>query len=115
LYTDTQLVLSPLPDMSMPFNVISLTCTFYAFVVGSILNLAIKKASKHVKDQLDADQAEPSSLAGKIKANLSTLFLGVYQKLQRIMTRKKTPSEEPGNQSVAPLQESVAVRDDKEE
>jgi Gpi16 subunit, GPI transamidase component len=109
LYTDTQLILSPLPDMSMPFNVISLTCTFYAFVVGSILNLAIKKASKHVKDQLTPDNTEPDSLAGKIKAKVSSLFRGVYQKLQHAFVRS-TSSVEPANQSAAmPLPENVAV------
>jgi Gpi16 subunit, GPI transamidase component len=109
LYTDTQLVLSPLPDMSMPFNVISLTCTFYAFVVGSILNLAIKKASKHVKDQLNPDNTEPDSLAGKIKAKVSSLFRGVYQKLRHAFVRS-TSTVEPANQSAAmPLPENVAV------
>lgn len=84
LYTDTQLLLAPLPDMSMPFNVISLTCTFYAFIVGSILNLAIKKASKHVKDQLDPENAEPDSVLGKIRAKVVKIVGSIAGKIRRV-------------------------------
>lgn len=46
LWSNPLLILPPLPDQSMPFNVLSLTGTLvYAFVIGSFLNLVIRKAS----------------------------------------------------------------------
>merc|ERR1712087_44515 len=36
LYSDSLLIMPPVPDMSMPFNVISLSCTLWAFVLGSL-------------------------------------------------------------------------------
>jgi hypothetical protein len=47
------LSLKPLPDTSMPFNVLSMTCTLYAFVVGSVMSLLIRKASQTIKYELD--------------------------------------------------------------
>ena len=42
LYSDPLLVTLPLPDFSMPFNVITLTCTAMAFFFSSILNFQIR-------------------------------------------------------------------------
>ncbi|ORY93378.1 GPI transamidase component PIG-T [Syncephalastrum racemosum] len=39
VYTDTLLVSLPTPDFSMPYNVITLTCTVIALCFGSIFNL----------------------------------------------------------------------------
>ena len=38
IYTEPLLILMPLPDFSMPYNVICLTCTIIAIVFGSIYN-----------------------------------------------------------------------------
>jgi len=53
LYSNSLLLLPPLPDMSMPFNVISLTCTLYVFVIGSIVNMLVKRASEKMKHALN--------------------------------------------------------------
>ncbi|KAI8391522.1 GPI transamidase component PIG-T [Radiomyces spectabilis] len=42
LYTDTLLVSLPTPDFSMPYNVITLTCTVIALFFGSLFNLLIR-------------------------------------------------------------------------
>lgn len=74
LYSNALLVLAPMPDMSMPFNVISLTCTLYAFVVGSLVNLLVKKASAQIKSKIDPKNAVPDGLKARIKAKLNKLF-----------------------------------------
>ncbi|KAI8984284.1 GPI transamidase component PIG-T [Mycotypha africana] len=45
VYTDTLLVRLPTPDFSMPYNVITLTCTVIALFFGSIFNLLIRNFS----------------------------------------------------------------------
>ncbi|KAI8082676.1 GPI transamidase component PIG-T [Gilbertella persicaria] len=42
IYTDTLLVRLPTPDFSMPYNVITLTCTVIALFFGSLFNLLIR-------------------------------------------------------------------------
>ncbi|PHZ16015.1 Gpi16 subunit, GPI transamidase component [Rhizopus microsporus ATCC 52813] len=42
IYTDTLLVVLPTPDFSMPYNVITLTCTVIALFFGSVFNLLIR-------------------------------------------------------------------------
>lgn len=42
IYTNTLLVSLPTPDFSMPYNVITLTCTVIALFFGSIFNLLIR-------------------------------------------------------------------------
>lgn len=39
IYTETLLVSLPTPDFSMPYNVITLTCTVIALFFGSMFNL----------------------------------------------------------------------------
>jgi Gpi16 subunit, GPI transamidase component len=74
LYSNALLILAPLPDMSMPFNVISLTCTLYAFVIGSLLNLLIKKVSVQLRAQLDPDKAKPLGLMALLKSKIQARF-----------------------------------------
>lgn len=45
IYTDTLLVSLPTPDFSMPYNVITLTCTVVALFFGSLFNLLIRNFS----------------------------------------------------------------------
>lgn len=60
--SNTVLLLPPLPDLSMPFNVLSLTCTLYAFVIGSTMSLLIRKASQGVQDELDPSKKSPGKM-----------------------------------------------------
>lgn len=42
LYTETLLVIIPVPDFSMPYNVICLACTVMAIGFGSLHNLTTR-------------------------------------------------------------------------
>jgi phosphatidylinositol glycan class T len=53
LYTNALLVMPPVPDMSMPFNVISLSSTCFAIIIATSINLIIKKSSQSISDKLN--------------------------------------------------------------
>jgi hypothetical protein len=56
LYSSSLLLLPPVPDMSMPFNVISLSCTLWAFVLGSLLNILVRRATESVKSDFTGER-----------------------------------------------------------
>jgi hypothetical protein len=66
LYSQSVLLLTPLPDMSMPFNVLSLSCTLFAFIIGSLINVLVRRGTEHVKYQLDPSK-KPKSKLDKLK------------------------------------------------
>ena len=78
MYSNTLLILPPVPDMSMPFNVTSLTCSIFAYVVGSMIALLVKKSNEKIKYKLYPDQIPKSKLKllrERIKDKItSTLF-----------------------------------------
>lgn len=45
-YTEVLLVPLTTPDFSMPYNVITLTCTVFALYFGSLLNVLRKRAGE---------------------------------------------------------------------
>ena len=48
-FSDGLLIDTPLPDFSMPYNVVTLTCTVVAFFFGSLFNLLVRRRSKKPK------------------------------------------------------------------
>lgn len=56
LYSPSLLLLPPVPDMSMPFNVISLSCTLWAFVLGSLLNILVRRGTESVKREFTGEK-----------------------------------------------------------
>ena len=70
LYSSSLLLLPPVPDMSMPFNVLSMTCSLYAFIIGSLLNLLIRKSSERVQVTYDPSKVPPPNKVQQLKANL---------------------------------------------
>lgn len=88
LYSSPVLLMPPVPDMSMPFNVISLTCTLYAFVIGSLANLLVRKASQRIKSKLYPEEH---------KSKLQKLKERLRNKLGRFKKKKKKPSEVEAN------------------
>ncbi|XP_057291303.1 GPI transamidase component PIG-T-like [Hydractinia symbiolongicarpus] len=61
IYTEPLLIRVPLPDFSMPYNVICLTCTVIAIAFGSIFNLTTRtfevideSSQKTMKDKIKA-------------------------------------------------------------
>lgn len=45
-YTEVLLIPLTTPDFSMPYNVITITCTVFALYVGSLLNVLRKRADE---------------------------------------------------------------------
>jgi len=77
LYTSSAIAMPPVPDMSMPFNVISLTCTLYAFVIGSMVNFLVRKSSQSISDAYKGkkEESKMAKIKGKIKKKLQVIGL----------------------------------------
>ena len=75
LFTTSLLLLPPVPDMSMPFNVISLSCTLWAFVLGSLLNILVRRGTESVKRELTGEKEKKmiDKLREKIKDKVDKL------------------------------------------
>ena len=75
LFTTSLLLLPPVPDMSMPFNVISLSCTLWAFVLGSLLNILVRRGTESVKRELTGEKEKRmiDKLREKIKDKVEKL------------------------------------------
>lgn len=71
VYSNSPLILPPVPDMSMPFNVLSLACSLYAYLVGTLVTLLIKRASEKVTYKLHPDK-KPKSKFEKIKEKIKS-------------------------------------------
>ena len=80
LFSESLLFLSPLPDASMPFNVLSLSCTLLAFVIGSILNLLVRRASERIKYKLHPE-LKPKGKLKQIKERVGAKFKMLGRKL----------------------------------
>lgn len=81
LYSNALLIMSPVPDMSMPFNVISLSCTCFALLIGSAINLIIKKSSQSVSDALKG--VKPQTPMQKLKDRLRSKIDLLKQKVAK--------------------------------
>jgi hypothetical protein len=62
--------------MSMPFNVITLTGTVFAFIIGTVFNVTVRKGGTSIKEKLEGkkDDELPSGFRGKLKAKLRRLL-----------------------------------------
>merc|ERR1711957_325829 len=88
LYSPSLLLIPPVPDMSMPFNVISLSCTLWAFVLGSLLNILVRRGTESVKRELTGEKEKRP--LDKVKEKLK----GILGKLkQRLALMKRTGSK----------------------
>jgi hypothetical protein len=92
LYSDSPLLLAPIPDMSMPFNVISLTCTLYAFIIGSFIHLIVRKGSERVKYRL-YPELKPKPPVQRIKGVISDSLRALMARLKA--ARRVDDGEEP--------------------
>ena len=97
----------PVPDMSMPFNVISLTCTLYAFVVGSLANLLVRKSSSWAKKALHPEEHKSTLQQLKEKLRSKSRLFGrkggeprdnVGNSSETSVT-KDTENDGPGNET----------------
>jgi Gpi16 subunit, GPI transamidase component len=74
-YSNAMLLIPPVPDLSMPFNVISLTSSFYAYIVGTLITVLIRKGSERIKYKMYPDK-KPKSGLSKLRNKLSLLSFG---------------------------------------
>jgi Gpi16 subunit, GPI transamidase component len=93
-YSSGALLDLPQPDFSMPFNVITLTCTLVAFFVGTAINVLIRKSEwkgeggKHTNDSdSDKKKTADATLLSKVKQRLQSLSKTV---MRRWRTDKST-------------------------
>lgn len=71
--TTSMLLTLPVPDFSMPYNVIILTCTVMSLAFGSIFNLLIKKTVTEDEYQEMAAQSGLGKLKQKLRAIKSSI------------------------------------------
>ena len=96
LYSKPLLIMPPLPDTTMPFNVVCLSSTLFAFVIGLFLNILVKKSNESVRRRLYNEEPEKSKLQeyiSAIKARAKSLMLSTkdiyHQPAAEILIRKK--------------------------
>ena len=73
VYSNSLLLLPPVPDLSMPFNVISLTSSLYAYIIGAIITILVRKGSEKIKYKVYPDK-KPLSKIAKLKTKLREKF-----------------------------------------
>ena len=78
LYSSSVIIMPPVPDMSMPFNVISLACTLYAFIIGSLVNFLVRKGSQSVTDAYKG--RKPRNKLSKLKQKLKKKIQSLRQR-----------------------------------
>eukprot|EP00555_Chaetoceros_dichaeta_P007033 CAMPEP_0198259008 /NCGR_PEP_ID=MMETSP1447-20131203/8301_1 /TAXON_ID=420782 /ORGANISM="Chaetoceros dichaeta, Strain CCMP1751" /LENGTH=205 /DNA_ID=CAMNT_0043946283 /DNA_START=198 /DNA_END=815 /DNA_ORIENTATION=+ len=83
VYSNALLLMPPVPDLSMPFNIVGLTGTFYACLIGVTLNLLLRKATTTMADEYKG--IETKSKLDKLKDKLK----GLKDKLKGLMRRTK--------------------------
>ncbi|KAF3435960.1 hypothetical protein FNV43_RR23052 [Rhamnella rubrinervis] len=67
-YTEVLLVPLTTPDFSMPYNVITITCTVFALYFGSLLNVLRRRVAE--EERLLKTQAAKTGLLAKLSAKL---------------------------------------------
>lgn len=72
VYSDGLLILLPLPDFSMPYNVITLTCTMFAIVFTTTINIMTRRFSY-------------LSTGGEYASGRLSLYL--YRKVRDLLTK----------------------------
>lgn len=59
IFTIGQMVMMPLPDFSMPYNVITLTCTFFSFFFSQVVSILIRRYRKTYKGNGEFSSERP--------------------------------------------------------
>lgn len=73
VFSNSPMILPPVPDMSMPFNVLSLTCSLYAYLIGTLITLIIKRSSEKIVYKLHPEK-KPKSKIQKLKEKIKSKF-----------------------------------------
>jgi len=75
IYSNSLLLMPPVPDMSMPYNVITITNSFIVLIIGVVTNVLTKKATKQIKDALKESKATQERISMMVKIRRK---LGAY-------------------------------------
>lgn len=86
VYSNSLLIMPPVPDLSMPFNVISITSTFLALILGTLINILIRKATGRITDKLKSEEEKEKE---KSKSKMSKLKGKLKVVLQRVKGGRK--------------------------
>lgn len=88
VYSNSLLLMPPVPDLSMPFNVMSITCTFLALIIGSTINITIRKSREKMRDKFNG--IETPTLKQKLKAKIVNLK-------EKLLIKRKKDSPPPSS------------------
>lgn len=79
VYSNALLVMPPVPDMSMPFNVIAIASTVIAIFVGTSMRFITNKASESVSNRYKgiAEKSKGQRIVSKVKVKLNFLKDGL--------------------------------------
>jgi phosphatidylinositol glycan class T len=108
LYSSPLLFMPPVPDMSMPFNVVSLTCTLYAFIVGSVANLLVRKASRRIQCKLLHPEKEHKSKFQRRKEKLQCKLTRFKKRVRRSYSEAILVNETEDNKRNANVENKVS-------
>lgn len=79
-YSNALLIMPPVPDLSMPFNVISIVCTFFALIIGTTMNLTIRKSRQEIVNRMKGKDANKEKrLKDKLREKLRRV-MNMFQK-----------------------------------
>lgn len=108
VYSNGLLLLPPVPDLSMPFNVISLTSSLYAYIIGAIITILVRKGSEKIKYKIYPDK-KPASKLTKFKTKLREK-VGIVK--EKIMGKNDVNAKQEKDSSQC---ESTSATDSKSE
>ena len=113
LYSPSLLIMPPVPDMSMPFNVISLSCTLWAFVLGSMINILVRRGTESVKREFTGEKEKRpiDKIREKICEKLAKVK-ALFRKSTGASALKKTDNCEKESTNSAKSQEPVQEKKD---
>jgi len=106
VYSNGLLLLPPVPDLSMPFNVISLTSSLYAYIIGAIITILVRKGSEKIKYNMYPDK-KPVRKLTKLKTKLREKFGRIKAKLlgkSDVKTDQKDTQQESSNTTETKLE-----------
>ena len=74
IYTKSLLLMPPLPDSTMTYNVLSLNCTLFTFVIGMFMNFMVRKTNDRLKRKMTGEAPE--------KSKMKKLLLSLQEKIK---------------------------------
>ncbi|KAG7364886.1 Gpi16 subunit, GPI transamidase component [Nitzschia inconspicua] len=111
VYSNTMLVLPPIPDLSMPFNVISLTSSLYAYIIGMLITILVRKSSDKIKYML-YPKKKPESKLQKIKQRITEKLFSKTKRADRTKEKTSEGDEDKETHTTMAKQETNDIKED---